>query len=155
MNTLLEVTNTYEPTKPNIETMAQLIAEQALDGADPIRLAVQLTAMIQTCEAAKSKIDEIVLNELSKSNGKAEMLGAKIERKETGVKYDYSNSEAWVKVSEQEKVLSDKRKAIETIAKNVPDGVETNVTDESTGETWTLKKASKTSKTSYAITIGK
>ena len=155
MNKLLEVTNTFEPTKPNIETFAQLIAEQAIDGADPIRLAIQLTAIVQTCEAAKEKLSEIILIELAKSNGKTEMLGAKVERKETGVKYDYSNSEAWVKVSEQEKVLSDKRKAIETIAKNVPDGVETNVTDESTGETWTLKKAAKTSKTSFAITLGK
>jgi len=155
MTTLLEVTNVFEPTKANIETMAQIIAEQSMDGADPIRLAVQLTAIIQTCEAAKAKLSEIIVSELDKSQGLSTCLGAKIERAEVGTKYDYSTSEAWVKVSEQEKLFSDRRKAIETIAKNAPEGTEMNVTDESTGETWAIKRAAKSSKSSFKITLSR
>lgn len=155
MTQILELTNTFEPTKSNIETLAQVISEQALDGADPIRLSIQLTALIQTCETAKEKISEIVLKELDKSNGKVEILGAKVERKETGVKYDYSESEAWKNIKSDEDKLVEKRKAIEKIAQTLPEGTESTFTDSDTGETLTIKKANKSSKTSFAITLGK
>lgn len=155
MKDILALTNTFEPTKANIETLAQVLAEQALDGADPIRLAIQLTALQQTCEAAKAKLSEIVLTELDKNNGKASMLGANVERAEVGTKYDFSDSEAWVKIKAEEDKIADKRKAIEGMAKNVPDGSELQWTDTDTGETLSVKKASKTSKTSFKITLGK
>lgn len=156
MIALLNVAKEFDCTKPSIETLAQLINEEVDSGnTDPLKLSVQLTALIQVCEAAKEKMSEKILNELAKSQGKAEVLGAKIERKETGTKYDYSESEAWIKISEQEKIFVDRRKAIEAIAKNAPEGTVMNVTDEATGETWEIKRASKSSKTSFAITLGK
>lgn len=158
MNTLpvIDSIKEFGCSKPEIETLAQLISEEALDGnTEPIKLCVQLTALIQVCEAAKEKLSEKVLSELDKHNGKTEVLGAKIDRKETGVKYDFSSSEAWKAIKASEDKIAEKRKAVETIAKTLPEGSELSFTDTDTGETMAVVKAYKTSKTSFAITLGK
>lgn len=158
MNTLpiIESVKSFGCSKPDIETLAQLISEEALDGnTDPVKLSVQLTALIQVCESAKEKLSEKVLSELDKSNGKAEILGAKIERKETGVKWLYEGSEAWVRVKEQEDKIATKRKSIEAIAKTLTAGNEVSYTDADTGEVMTIIQGIKTSKTSFAITLQK
>lgn len=155
MTNILELTNTFEPTKANIETLAQLISEQAFDGADPIRLSIQLNALEQTCKAAREKLQEMTLNELAKSGGKTTILGAKVETAEAGVSYDYTPIEAWKFVSEKESFWTDRRKEIESLCKNCPDGSELQWTLTDTGETFTIKRAPKTSKTVAKISLGK
>jgi hypothetical protein len=153
---LIELSHVFEPTKGNIDTLAQQIADYALDGNDPLQLAVNLSAIIQTCELAKEKMSEAVLAELDKyPKGKTTSRGAKVERKEVGSKYDYTRSEAWVKIKEVEEKVSTKRKEVEAICKNCPEGSELQYTDTDTGEVLTITRASKTSTTSFAITLSK
>lgn len=142
------------PTKENISNVAINIIDQIRNGEmNPVEAVVKLTAVEKICELIRAGIEEQVLNELSKDNGKTTCLSAKVERKEVGTKYDFSNCEAWNKVKEKESFFSDKRKEIETISKNCPEGSELNFTDTETGETWNVVRASKTSKTSFAVTL--
>lgn len=154
MNQLANL-NEFEPTKANIETLAQLIAQEVEEGnVNPIDYSVKLTAIIEVCEAAKAKIAEQTLNELDKNGGKAVALGAKVERKEVGTKWSYNNA-AWSYLKSLEDGYSEKRKQVEKICQNIPEGTQVNWTDEGTGETFTLQRGVKTSKTSFAITLGK
>lgn len=155
MTDILALTNTFEPTKANIETLSQLLAEQILDGADPIRLSIQLAALEQTCKAAKDKIQEATIDELSKHNGKCSIMGATVERTESGVTYDYSESEAWTVTKEKEDFWANRRKEIETMAKACQDNTTILFADSTTGETWEVKKPFKKSKTVAKITLGK
>lgn len=156
MSQLIDLSEPLLPTKENIEALANNIVANVLDGhANPLNTAIQLEAIKKACEAAREKITEPVLNELKKHGNKTTLLGAKIEQKEVGTKYDFTQSEAWVKLNKQKESITEKLKAVEGIAKNVPEGTESSFTDTDTGETLTIVRASKTSTTSFAITLSK
>lgn len=144
------------PTKESIAEVSFNIIDRVKNGeVSPLELIVQLAAIEKVCEQVRAGCEEQILTELSKENGKVVCLGAKVERKEVGTKYNFDDCEAWNKVKEQENFWSDKRKEVETISKNCPEGSELNFTDTATGETWNVKRASKTSKTSFAVTLAK
>lgn len=146
----------FIPTKSNIDKMAQEIAMSVLNGeSDPIFLAIRLAALEKICEQARELIGDSVQSELSKYNGKAEFLGAKIERKEVGTKYDYTASDAWTTIKAMEDKVGEHRKAVEAIAKALPEGHQAEFVNPETGEAMTIKRSSKSSKTSFAITLGK
>lgn len=156
MGALLVIEETFLPTKENIETLAKTISSRVLDGFDnPINTAVQLAAIEKVCASVKEKIKPAVLAEIAKSGKKTSALGAEIEEGEFGAKWDYSSSDAWVSVKAQEDKIAEKRKAIEAIAKNCPEGAELDWTDTDTGEMLTIKRGNKTSSTSFKITLGK
>lgn len=156
MKDLISICSDFLPTKSNIEALANNISELANNGeVDVLKLAVQLTAVAKACEQAKEKLNEAILTELDKHGKGTEVLGAKVEKKEVGTKWDYSQSEAWVAVKKREDNVAEQRKAIEQIAKNVPEGSEMQYTDMETGETLVVKRGVKTSKSSFAVTLGK
>jgi len=144
------------PTKEAIGDIAMKIVNQIRDGnGNPVELAVQLSAIEKICEIVREGITENVLAELDKFSGKTVCLGAKVDRKETGTKYAYDGSEAWVAIKAAEEKIVEKRKAVEAIAKVLPADAESSWTDTDTGETLTIIHAPKSSKTSFAITLGK
>ncbi len=153
---IIDLSEPLLPTKENIEMLANNIVANVLEGnANPLNVAIQLEAIKKACESAREKIATPVLNELQKFGNKTMLLGAKIEQKEVGTKYDFTQSEAWAKYNKQKEAIAEKLKAIEGIAKNVPLGTESSFTDTDTGETFTIVRASKTSTTSFAITLSK
>jgi len=142
------------PTKENIYQISMEIVSKVQEGEiSPLDLAVRLSAMEKVIETIKEHIGENVLEELDKQQGNAIVMGAKIQRKETGTSYDYSGTPVINELKAQEKAIADKRKAIEKTAQLLPDGVQTQMVDEQTGETFAISKAVKSSKTSYAITL--
>ena len=144
------------PTKEAIGDIAMNIVNQIRDGnGNPLELVVQLAAIEKICEMVREGIGEQVLSELDKEHGKTVCLGAKLERKETGTKYAYDGSEAWVAIKAAEDKIVEKRKAVEAIAKVLPADAESSWTDTDTGETLTIIHAPKSSKTSFVITLGK
>jgi len=146
------------PTKKNVEDIAMTIIDQCNAGEiNPAEMAVKLAAIEKVCGLVRDGIKRCVLSEIEKYDKKEDIviLGAKIQQKETGVKYDYSSSEAWNAISEGEKKMIAKRKEIETIAKNVPEGSQIQYTDTDTGETLTIVRAAKSSETNFAVTLGK
>jgi len=155
MKQIISVGTDFLPTKQNISDLSDNIAELATNGEiDVLKTAVQLEAIKKACEQAREKMEEAVLAELQKHGRKAVVLGAKVDEKEVGTKWDYSGSEAWRKAKEEEDKAAAKRKAVEAIAKNIPAETESTYTDTDTGETLSVVRGSKTSKTSFTITLG-
>lgn len=142
------------PTKEAIYQVSMDLVAKVQEGEiSPLELAVKLSAFEKIIETVRANIGENVLEELDKQQGNAIVMGAKIQRKETGTSYDYSGTPVINELKAQEKAIADKRKAVEKIAQNLPDGTQTQMVDEQTGETFAISKAVKSSKTSYAITL--
>lgn len=149
----LEIRN---PSKRNIEIAAYHIIQRVEDGEEnAVEVAIRLSAIEKMCEYIRKGIQRQVLDELAKTKGETVMFSAKVVQKETGVKYDYTESTAWKKISEIEKGYAEKRKEIETVAKTIPDGSELNYPDPETGEQLIIKKAAKSSETNFAVTLPK
>lgn len=142
------------PTKNNIYQAAMNIVEQCKNGEiNPLELAVKLSALEKIIETIREGVSEDVLAELDKENGKTTMLSAKIQRKEVGVKYDYSEIPVIEMLKNQEGEIANRRKQFEKVAQTIPEGTEAQIADEVTGEIFTVKRAAKTSKTSFSVTL--
>ena len=142
------------PSKENIYQVSQDMVQKVLDGEiNALEMAVKLSAMEAIIATIKEGIAENVLAELDKEQGKAVVMGAKIQRKETGTTYDYSGTPIINELKAQEKTIADRRKAIEKASQLLPEGMQTQMVDEATGETFSITKAAKSSKTSFAVTL--
>lgn len=151
---IISVTSDQTIDKLAVSQQTERIVQLVKDGEiDPLRLAVQLAAISDIIEQVRSGINDDVVAEIEKFGKEASVFGAKIAKREVGVKYDYSQSEAWVKIKADVDKVSDKLKSIEKIAKLVPLGTETSFTDQDTGDTYSIVSAAKSSKTSYAVTL--
>ena len=141
------------PSKENIASIANRIIESVKEGEqDPLSLSVRLAAIEKVCEQVREGITEIALSELGKhQNGKTEVFGAKVERKEVGVKYDFSLTQKWVDLKAKEDAIATERKNLETMLKTIPGTTQILEGD----EVIELIPAAKTSKTSFAITLSK
>lgn len=149
------IDGTVLPTKGNAETLGKLIASDACSGfTDPLQTIVRLDAIIAACESAKKALSERVLSELDKHpDGKAEELGAAIQRTEVGVKYDYSKDAKWAQVNREIEILNKERKDREAFLKALSKPI--METDMETGETFEAEPPTKTSTTSFKITLDK
>ena len=143
------------PTKEVISEVSMNIIDKIRNGEmNPLEAVVKLAAVEKVCEMIREGISEQVLTELGKENGKAVLFGAKIDRKEVGVKWAYNN-EAWKVFKAVEDKAVEKRKAVEKIAQNVPEGSELSYTDTDTGEIFSITRGTKTSKTGFAVILAK
>jgi len=142
------------PTKEAIYQASMDMVQRVQDGEiSPLELAVKLSAFEKIIETIRENIAENVLAELDKEQGKTVVMGAKIQRKETGTTYDYSGTPIINELKAQEKTIADRRKAIEKASQLLPEGMQTQMVDEATGETFAITKAAKSSKTSFAVTL--
>jgi hypothetical protein len=130
---------------------------------DPLKVHLQLKAMEDVVtqftdkkkypETAKAWTDAVLTD--AQQRGKSfEYFNAKFEVKETGVSYDYSKCEdlEWANLDAQIKQLSEKKKAREKMLQFVS-GKGQIVTDQESGDTWTVYPPAKTSTTSVAVTL--
>lgn len=145
------------PTKENIGTAATAMVELCRAGeVNPLDLMVKLSALEKVCELVKEQIKQQALTELDKyPQGKTIHLGANVDRKEVGVKWNYENSGAWVKMSKKAEEAIAKRKEVEKMAQTIPEGQSVEIADTETGEMLTVSRGIKTSTTSLAVTLGK
>ena len=149
---LIEKMGEIVPTKLGIEQLANNIASQVKEGlVDPIKAGVRLTAIAELCKVAKEKINDDAVEAVRLNDGRAGFDGAKVEICETGVKYDFSLNEEWVRLAEAEAAIAEKRKALEERLKKIPAGK--SLVDNETGEF--LIGPAKSSKTSIKVTLAK
>lgn len=99
-----------------------------------------------------TELRKLVMSEIS-LHGKelTTPRGAKFELCETGTKYDFSLTPAWVSLDNSIKELQEAKKELETMLKGIPAGKE--IVDPETGELFYGPAKSSTS--SYKITISK
>ena len=140
------------PSKTEIAKVADDIHSLIESGeAEPLKIAVALKALEELTKQARERIESLVLDEVSKYNGKASIYSASVETMESGVKYDYSSFSKWNDLNAQAEAAINARKAFEDDLRKIPEGMQ--VIDEETGEQ--LTRPNKSSKTTYKITLSK
>lgn len=152
-----EVVQLFQTTKEQRQAFAIELTEKLNAGViNPLQLHLQVKCMEDMVKQITSNsIYKTAIVDAALQNGKSfEFNHAKFEVKETGVKYDYSKCEDYY-LNELHRQLSDletKIKQRETFLKTVdPKGLV--ITDEITGETYTVFPPSKSSTTNVAVTL--
>lgn len=159
MENLFEIVNReHELTKSRVETMANQIVEIADAGeSDSLTLLAKLEFVSQIIETAKSKLREFAVDDLDAYGPEArsgvKRLGVTFKQKETGVKYDYSNTDSWVNLKSLEDSQAEKRKNLESTLKTLKSPMA--IVDPETGEMFDANPPIKSSKTSVEITLPK
>src|SRR6185312_2065969 len=150
-------------TKSIIKLMAQDALESIKDTGNVLKVAEALSAMELFIKEVKGseEFKEHTREEISKyPKGYTSPSGAKLECAETGSKYDYSacNDLEYVFLTNRLELASKEVKERETFLKAIPQsGLPQEKLDEETGELikWTVYPPSKSSTSSYKITLAK
>jgi len=147
-----------ELNKDSVSKLASEIINQVNDGhLDPLRTGVKLEFLLQIVETAladiRGQMTEQLLMTEKESRAGITVEGVTVRLKETGVKYDYSNSELWAAKNVELESLKSEMKAIETQLKGITRPQ--TILDESTGELIKLFPPLRSSKTSVEITLPK
>jgi hypothetical protein len=158
MENFLEVINQETSlTKARVQHYANaLIAINEEGHVDTLTALARVEFMSQVIDAVKSKLRENATDEMYLHNEAKTgivRLGVTFKHKETGVRYDFSNTPKWVEVKQMEDEVAEQRKTLENQLKTLSKA--TTILDEETGELNQLVPPIKSSKTSVEITLPK
>lgn len=147
----------FAVSKANREELAIQIVE-AMDAGElnPLDIHYQVKAMEDFIKVltGNTRYKDYVLTEGMKHGKSFEFNGSKMEIKETGVKYDYSNcgDQEWSAIEVEINRRKELQKEREKFLKSVPaEGVE--IVNNETGEVIKVYPPFKTSTTSIAVTL--
>ena len=146
--------NQTTPSKASLDGYVKDIIEYAESNeGNPIEISAKLDFMMKICDIAKKEIKPAVIKELEKAKERKDYFGYKVEVKETGTKYDYSNcgDAKWYDLQEQLEKLKVKISDRETFLKAIKEPI--MVADEETGEMFKVMPPVKTSTTSPCFTL--
>jgi len=147
---IIKKIETTMPVKSNIDSLANELTDGVASGfVNPLEFLVKIEFLTKVLEQAKKQVKDLAVQSLSSNES---LFGAKIELAETGVKYDYSQSESWQSIKAQIEPLETELKAIEEQIK-MATKIGKSFVDESTGEL--ISPVQKTSTASIKITLGK
>ena len=134
-----------------------MISEIESGQTNLFEVASKMEFMIQTLDAVMSSIREQMVDELHKYGNESKVgvmaNGVTFKLKETGVKYDYSNTALWVQKKQAIDELTTELKSLEATLKSVQTKMTT--VDEQTGEIIEFWQPIKSSKISVEITLSK
>jgi len=157
--TIVELFNsTNDLTKSNVKTLAeQMISNIESGQTNLFETASKIEFMIQTLDHVMTSVREQLVDELHKYGNESKVgvktNGVTFKIKETGVKYDYSNTALWVAKKQAIDELTNDLKSLELTLKSVQTKMTT--VDEQTGEIIEFWQPIKSSKTSVEITLSK
>lgn len=157
----LTVLETFERglTKTQIKEIANETVLNVLEAGNPLLIAEAISAMEAFVKEVKDspEFKSYVREEAEKyPKGFVSPSGAKIELAETGTKYDYSQcgDKEWEMLDVEMKSLKEKIAEREKFLKNLP-GAGIEQLNKETGEVTMIYPPSKTSTSSYKITLAK
>lgn len=157
--TIVELFNsTNDLTKSNVKTLAeQMISDIESGQTNLFETASKIEFMIQTLDQVMTSVREQLVDELHKYGNESKVgvktNGVTFKLKETGVKYDYSNTALWNQKKQVIDELTTELKSLESTLKSVQTKMTT--VDETTGEIIEFWQPIKISKTSVEITLSK
>jgi hypothetical protein len=142
------------PSKASeVARFAKQIIESVQNGnANPLEVKVMMRALRAVAEEVEEEIDENAVTEASKYAEKTiEMYGARIEKAEVGVSYDYATSgfPDWEQLDSEIKGLTERRKEKEAFLRALKEPITT--LNESTGEVDVVKPPQKRSKSGIKV----
>lgn len=157
----LTVLETFEVglTKSEIKSLANQTVLNILEVGNPLLIAEAISAMEAFVKEVKDnpEFKSYVRDEVEKyTKGFTSPSGAKIELAEVGTKYDYSQcgDVEWEMMDAEMKSLKEKISEREKFLKNLP-GAGIEQLNKETGEVTTIYPPSKSSTSSYKITLAK
>ena len=153
-NTVLSVLALLPDTKERIESFAYLLSNELDSGTiDPMKVSSYFKFMEKVEEKIKKKLDEYVLDSISKYGKSTEALGIKWEVSEFGTKYDYSDcgDKTLDSLNKNQLELKSKIEARQKLLKSLTG--KTTIVDDTTGEIMELYPPKKTSITGVKKTI--
>jgi len=143
--------------KTNVEQFAnQILFEFKTGNKNSFDYLSELEFIAQAIEIAKSQMRESLIDELSKyPDAKQGIIrnGVQFKLKESGVRYDFSNTEKWQVLKSECDQMQSNLKQIETELKSLKSS--RTMVDETTGEVFQIHPPIKSSKTTIEITLPK
>jgi hypothetical protein len=147
----------WQPNKSEIERVANEMVQGIIDGnVQTEKALLTIRAIRMAMESAEDKIKDQVIDELHRRGKEGfDVYGAKVNLKELGVKYDYTNclDPIWNDLDAELKRVSDLKKEREAFLKSITKAM--TYVDDSTGEVVTIQPPIRQSTTSYTITFAK
>jgi hypothetical protein len=146
-------------SKQNLAAISNDIVAEILETGDPIAKIEYLTAIESIVESVKknNNLKKYTMEELEKQGkGYTTSNGTKFELAETGFKYDYSqcNDTELLTLQAAAESAANALKARQDFLKCVPEsGLE--LTNSETGELYVVRRPSKSSTSSFKITLSK
>jgi FtsZ-binding cell division protein ZapB len=138
-------------SKKEIAQMAESFMANA-DAIDTVKLAAQLAKFTLLSAEMDKHLKEHLFADLRKhKDGKLSAFGVDFSEMESGVKYDYSETETWCKLQFEIDRLKEKQKEVEAFCKALKS--KTSTLDEETGELVDFYPPSKTSTTTIKKVI--
>lgn len=123
-------------TAEQVGRFAKGIIESVQNGdSNPLEVLVLLRALEAVSETVRDSIRQNVLNAANRySERSIELFGARIEKAEVGVSYDYTTSSdpVWERFKVEEQTAAARRKERETFLRSLKEPL--TVVDETTGE---------------------
>jgi chromosome segregation ATPase len=128
--TTLSVINVMPSNKAEVKTFVQDAKERILSGNEnTLKIAAQLKAMEEVIKELREDKDirEAVLNEYEKTGKTFQMFNSEFQKKETGVKYDFSvcGDTEWEDLNKEIEPIKAKIKERETFLKVVKNQIST------------------------------
>lgn len=146
-------------TKKQIAELCENAVQAVLEDGNVIQVAEALKSMEEFVKLVRddARFLEYVREELIKNNGKLQTAsGAKIEAAETGTSYDFTNcgDPVLVELEAKAKVVKEELDQRKDFLKTVPSKGMV-ITDPDSGETFTVYRPTKFSKSSYKVSLAK
>jgi len=139
------------PTKTNIDVVSKEMTEPIINGEiDAIEFSVRFQFALDTITECLKIAKPYALKCIDKETT---MLGAKLEKAESGVKYDYSANQQWQEIEAKLEPLLKEKKTIEERIK-MATKIGNSILDEYSGEI-IASPVAKISTTILKITLGK
>lgn len=153
METALSYLTVLPSTTDEIKRFSNQIIGQVKSGEEnPLKLLVLLRSLEATAETIRKGIETEIMTEVGKYAEKAfEAFGARVERAEVGVVYDYAatGDRSWFKFKTEEETASENRKIREAVLRNIREPF--TVLDEETGEVYEIRPPLKKSKSGVKV----
>jgi hypothetical protein len=136
-----------------IVRFSRQLVQSVKDGnTNPLELLVMLRSLEAVSEMVREDIEENILKEADKYSEKViQQYGARIEKKDVGVKYAYASSQdvQWEQLDSQIAGLSLRKRQREEFLRTLKEPL--TVVDEETGEVTKIHPPHRTSKTGVAV----
>lgn len=156
-NTATAVLSLMPNTATQVAKFSKSLIESVREGrTNPLELIVQLHALTKVYEEVREEIEDNILTEANKYPDKIiERFGARIEKAEVGVKYNYASSRdsEWEELDAEIKGLELRKRYRENFLKALTEPITT--VNKDTGEVEEIRPPFKTSKTGVRIYLSK
>jgi hypothetical protein len=144
-----------EMPKQEISAMAQVMVHQSKENGDDTLSQLALSSKFKHFfTEVESQLNKASIEDLRKYDGsKLSKHGVDFSITETGIKYDYTQTQKWVDLQKQIDELIEKQKQVEKFCKALKPGQSLTEVDPETGEAHVFVSPSKSSTESIRKTI--